>query len=97
MTLDELMSRLLQTHEQYTAQLAVELTEEDARAERDAVKREQDLAFQESLKVRSNPNPSPAKDKKVFFIIICPNMILGRPRKTSRTRERRSGKTSKRS
>lgn len=53
MTLDELMSRLLQTHEQYTAQLAVEIREEDERAERDAVKREQDLAFQESLKVRS--------------------------------------------
>lgn len=53
MTLDELMSRLLQTHEQYTAQLSVEIREEDERAERDAVKREQDLAFQESLKVRS--------------------------------------------
>ena len=66
MTLDELMSRLLQTHEQYTAQLAVEITEEDARAERDAVKREQDLAFQESLKVRSNPNPSPAKPIQVM-------------------------------
>ena len=52
MTLDELMSRLLQTHEQYTAQLAVEIREEEERAERDAVKREQDLAFQESLKVR---------------------------------------------
>ena len=51
MTLDELMSRLLAAHEQYTAQLAVEIREEEERAERDAVKREQDLAFQESLKV----------------------------------------------
>merc|ERR1719219_967336 len=48
-TLDELMSRLLAAHEQYTAQLAVEVREEEERAARDAVKREQDLAFEMSL------------------------------------------------
>ena len=51
-TLDELMSRLLAAHEQYTAQLAVEVREEEERAARDAVKREQDLAFEMSLMVR---------------------------------------------
>ena len=50
-TLDELMSRLLAAHEQYTAQLAVEVREEEERAARDAVKREQDLAFEMSLMV----------------------------------------------
>ena len=50
-TLDELMSRLLAAHEQYTAQLAVEISEEEAREARDAVKREQDLAFEMSLMV----------------------------------------------
>jgi len=63
MTLDELMSRLLQTHEQYTAQLAVEITEEDARAERDAVKREQDLAFQESLKADQEKQAAREKEE----------------------------------
>merc|ERR1712223_1225960 len=48
-TLDELMSRLLAAHEQYTAQLAVKVREEEERAARDAVKREQDLAFEMSL------------------------------------------------
>jgi len=48
-TLDELMSRLLAAHEQYAAQLAVEVREEEERAARDAVKREQDLAFEMSL------------------------------------------------
>ena len=51
-TLDELMSRLLAAHEQYAAQLAVEVREEEERAARDAVKREQDLAFEMSLMVR---------------------------------------------
>ena len=50
-TLDELMSRLLAAHEQYTAQLAVEVREEEERAARDAVKREQNLAFEMSLMV----------------------------------------------
>ena len=50
-TLDELMSRLLAAHEQYTAQLAVEVREEEERAARDAVKLEQDLAFEASLAV----------------------------------------------
>merc|ERR1712223_1969805 len=48
-TLDELMSRLLAAHEQYPAQLSVEVREEEERAARDAVKREQDLAFEMSL------------------------------------------------
>merc|ERR1712223_1792660 len=48
-TLDELMSRLLAAHEQYAAQLAVKVREEEERAARDAVKREQDLAFEMSL------------------------------------------------
>jgi len=48
-TLDELMSRLLAAHEQYAAQLSVEVREEEERAARDAVKREQDLAFEMSL------------------------------------------------
>lgn len=48
-TLDELMSRLLAAHEQYSAQLAVEIREEEEREARDAVKREQDLAFEMSL------------------------------------------------
>ena len=51
-TLDELMSRLLAAHEQYAAQLSVEVREEEERAARDAVKREQDLAFEMSLMVR---------------------------------------------
>ena len=50
-TLDELMSSLLAAHEQYNAQLSVEIREEEERAERDAVKREQDLAFEMSLMV----------------------------------------------
>lgn len=47
--LDELMSRLLAAYEQYQAQLSVEIREEEERAARDAVKREQDLAFEMSL------------------------------------------------
>ena len=50
-TLGELMSRLLAAHEQYAAQLSVEVREEEERAARDAVKREQDLAFEMSLMV----------------------------------------------
>lgn len=49
--LDELMSRLLSAHDQYASQLAVEIHEEEERAARDAVKREQDLAFEMSLVV----------------------------------------------
>lgn len=45
-TLDELMSQLLQAHDTYVAQLAVEIREEEERQARDAVKREQDLAFE---------------------------------------------------
>ncbi|XP_040563996.1 FAS-associated factor 1 isoform X2 [Lepeophtheirus salmonis] len=48
-TLDELMSELLSAHETYTAQLRIEVREDEERAERDAVKREQDLAFEMSL------------------------------------------------
>ncbi len=50
--LDELMSRLLAAHDTYTSQIAVEVKEEEEREARDAVKREQDIAFQMSLEVR---------------------------------------------
>ena len=51
-SLDELMSRLLSAHETYQSQLVLEIREEEERAARDAVKREQDLAFEMSLVVR---------------------------------------------
>jgi len=47
--LDELMSRLLAAFDQYQAQLSVEVREEEEREARNAVKREQDLAFEMSL------------------------------------------------
>ena len=50
--LDELMSRLLAAFDQYQAQLSVEVREEQEREARNAVKREQDLAFEMSLMVR---------------------------------------------
>ena len=50
--LDELMSRLLAAFDQYQAQLSVEVREEHEREARNAVKREQDLAFEMSLMVR---------------------------------------------
>ena len=50
--LDELMSRLLAAFDQYQAQLSVEVREEEEREARNAVKREQDLAFEMSLMVR---------------------------------------------
>ena len=50
-TLDELMSWLLTAFETYQSQLIVEIREEDERIARDAVKREQDLAFEMSLVV----------------------------------------------
>ena len=49
--LDELMSRLLAAFDQYQAQLSVEVREEEEREARNAVKREQDLAFEMSLMV----------------------------------------------
>ena len=51
LSLDEVMSRLLSAHETYSAQLALEVREEEERAARDAVKREQDLAYEMSLQV----------------------------------------------
>ncbi len=51
-TLDELMSRLLSSFETYQSQLIVEIREDEERIARDAVKREQDLAFEMSLVVR---------------------------------------------
>jgi len=50
-TLDELMSRLLSSFETYQSQLIVEIREDEERIARDAVKREQDLAFEMSLVV----------------------------------------------
>ena len=49
--LDELMSRLLAAYDQYQAQVSVEIREEEEREARNAVKREQDLAFEMSLQV----------------------------------------------
>ena len=51
-TLDELMSQLISAHETYDSQLVSEIREEEERAERDAVKREQDLAFEMAQHVR---------------------------------------------
>lgn len=48
-SLDELMSRLITAQETYQSQLSLEIKEEEERAARDAVKREQDLAFEMSL------------------------------------------------
>ena len=50
-SLDELMSRLITAQETYQSQLSLEIKEDDERAARDAVKREQDLAFEMSLVV----------------------------------------------
>ena len=50
-SLDELMSRLITAQETYQSQLSLEIKEEEERAARDAVKREQDLAFEMSLVV----------------------------------------------
>lgn len=47
--LDDLLSRLLEAVDMYTEQLQVEIAEEDARAARDKVKAEQDMAYQEAL------------------------------------------------
>ena len=52
-TLDELMSRLLTAVETYQSQLVSEVREDEERVARDAVKREQDLAFEMSLVVSS--------------------------------------------
>ena len=51
-TLDEVMSHLLSAQETYTSQLSSEVREEEQREARDAVKREQDLAYEMSLQVR---------------------------------------------
>uniref|UniRef100_A0A1B0FPV9 UBX domain-containing protein n=1 Tax=Glossina morsitans morsitans TaxID=37546 RepID=A0A1B0FPV9_GLOMM len=47
--LDDLMSRLLESVEMYNEHLQVEIAEEDARALRDQVKAEQDMAYQQTL------------------------------------------------
>ena len=52
--LDELMSRLLAAYDQYQAQVSVEIREEEEREARNAVKREQDLAFEMSLQVHNS-------------------------------------------
>ena len=54
-SLDELMSRLITAQETYQSQLALEIKEDEERAARDAVKREQDLAFEMSLVVSNQP------------------------------------------
>lgn len=47
--MDDLLSRLLESIEMYNERLQVEIQEEDARAARDQVKAEQDMAYQETL------------------------------------------------
>ena len=51
-SLDELMSQLLTAHDTYTSQLTVEIREEGEREARNAVKAEQDLAFEMAQQVR---------------------------------------------
>ena len=60
--LDELMSRLLAAYDQYQAQVSVEIREEEEREARNAVKREQDLAFEMSLQVHNS-----VKNRKIFY------------------------------
>ena len=52
-SLDELMSQLLTAHDTYTSQLTVEIREEGEREARNAVKAEQDLAFEMAQQVRT--------------------------------------------
>lgn len=52
-SLDELMSQLLTAHDTYTSQLTVEIREEGEREARNAVKAEQDLAFEMAQQVSS--------------------------------------------
>ncbi|XP_017049788.1 FAS-associated factor 1 isoform X2 [Drosophila ficusphila] len=47
--LDDLLTRLIETCEMFEQQLQVEIREEDARAARDQVKAEQDMAYQQTL------------------------------------------------
>lgn len=47
--MDDLLSRLLESVEMYNEHLQVEIGEEDARAARDQVKAEQDMAYEETL------------------------------------------------
>ena len=49
------MSQLLHAHESYLSQIAVEVKDEEERAARDAVKREQDLAFEMAQHVSFYP------------------------------------------
>ena len=55
-SLDELMSQLLTAHDTYTSQLTVEIREEGEREARNAVKAEQDLAFEMAQQVRFQKN-----------------------------------------
>ena len=49
MTLDELMSQLLNAVEVFRGQQVQEVQEEEEREQREAMKRDQDMAYQESL------------------------------------------------
>lgn len=82
-TLDELMSQLLSASETYHSQLAVEVEEEREREERNAVKREQDLAFEMAQQVRTGLSV-------VALRAIIKNNCFFRPtgRRTSRSRGR---------
>ena len=83
-SLDELMSRLITAQETYQSQLSLEIKEEEERAARDAVKREQDLAFEMSLVVSYLEIWLPfaefvilAKMVEFTSIINCLNVFLG--------------------
>ena len=72
-SLDELMSRLITAQETYQSQLSLEIKEEEERAARDAVKREQDLAFEMSLVV-SNLEILPAISLIFRFRLNSPQL-----------------------
>ena len=58
------MSQLLSAHDTYSSQLIVEVKEEDEREARNAVKREQDLAFEIAQQVTC------LKSKRVLCDVI---------------------------
>jgi len=63
-TLDEVMSHLLSAQETYTSQLSSEVREEEQREARDAVKREQDLAYEMSLQADREKEAQRKRDEE---------------------------------
>ena len=71
-TLDEVMSRLLSAQETFNSQLASEVRDEEQREARDAVKREQDLAYEMSLQVGAGAPKTQTNDANCdCFKIEC--------------------------